>query len=75
MVSIRATTVISESDTQLTPFDDQGTLPCIESEHFRLLTYNKCEVVSPLTPSTSESHFSYDIARHPNYTSLFDFAT
>jgi hypothetical protein len=58
--------------TQLTQFSDQNTLSCIKSECVRHLTYHKYEVTSLLTPSTDESHFLYDIARHPKCSSQFD---
>jgi hypothetical protein len=69
MTSIRTTTIISESVHTIDIIHRPGTLSCIESEHAGLLMYYKYEVASPLTPSTGEYHFPYDVAKHPNYSS------
>jgi hypothetical protein len=46
-----------------------GTLQCIEGDHGGLIMYHMNGVASHWTPSTDESHFSYDVTRHPNYSS------
>jgi hypothetical protein len=61
--------VILESHHTINTICHPGTWPCIESAHVGLLIYHKYEVASPLTPSTGESLFSYDIAAHPNQSS------